>query len=63
MAVPRQRELKKRRSRQQKLGKLRKLYQTARTQDERANILGKVTRVSPGLSAEAFLTPLTRGSA
>lgn len=63
MGVPRQRELKKRRTRQQKLRKLRKLYQAARSQDERTQIAAKAGRVAPGLSLEAFLRPLSRGSA
>ncbi|MBI2217934.1 MAG: hypothetical protein HYU51_11600 [Candidatus Rokubacteria bacterium] len=60
MGVPRSQELKKRRNRHHKLAKLRKMYEAARTQDERSRILVKVTRVSPGLLAETFLAPLGR---
>jgi hypothetical protein len=60
MAVPRSQELKKRRSRREKLTRLRTMYGASRTQDERTRILGKAARVSPGLSAETFLAPLRR---
>ena len=60
MGVPRSQELKKRRNRHNKLTRLRKMYTAARNQDERSRILDKVTRVSPGLTAETFLAPLGR---
>jgi hypothetical protein len=60
MAIPRQQLLRQRRSRRHKLGKLRKLYAAARTQDDRSRILNKMTRVSPGLTPQTFLSPAGR---
>lgn len=58
MPVIRQTELHRRRVRRANLAKLRKRYQAARTEEEKAQVLEKAARVAPGLTLEEFLGPL-----
>ena len=51
-------ELNRRRSRKEKLHKLRHKYSVAKTDDEKSAILSKMSKVSPLLSKEEFLAPL-----
>lgn len=62
MPVIRRTELHRRRVRRAKLAKLRKRYQAARTEEEKAQVLEKAARVAPGLTLEEFLGPLGVGT-
>ncbi len=58
MSTPsRKHEILKRRARQHKISVLRRRYQNATTEAERAQILGKLARLSPTMTLEEF----TRG--
>lgn len=52
MPVLRVTELHRRRKRHQKLAKLRRRFKEAKSQEEKAKILEKVTRVAPGVKLE-----------
>jgi hypothetical protein len=54
--------IRKRRSRRQKLDKLRKKYAAARSEGDRTSILAKAQQVSPQLSAQEFLGPIQRAN-
>ncbi|MBI4523362.1 MAG: hypothetical protein HY695_06060 [Deltaproteobacteria bacterium] len=49
MPLPRMTELHRKRSRRAKLAKLRRRYRESKSQDEKAKILEKVSRVAPGV--------------
>ncbi|MGH7843844.1 MAG: DUF6800 family protein [Candidatus Binatia bacterium] len=49
MAVPRKRELRRKRTRRAKLAFLRRRYHEAKGANERAKILEKAARVAPGV--------------
>jgi hypothetical protein len=50
--------IRKRRTRRQKLDKLRKQYTAARSEADRSAIVAKAQQVSPQLSTEQFLGPI-----
>lgn len=50
-----QKELRKRRLRREKLRKLREKFKLAKTEEEKARILEKVSKISPSLKIEQFL--------
>ncbi|MBN1263688.1 MAG: hypothetical protein JW991_05020 [Candidatus Pacebacteria bacterium] len=52
-------QIRKRRQRWSKLSGLRQKYQAAKTSFEKEKILEKVPRLSPGLTQEEFLKPLS----
>ncbi|MEN2985510.1 MAG: DUF6800 family protein [Thermodesulfovibrionaceae bacterium] len=52
------RELRKRRHRREKLRKLREKFKLARTEEEKAKILQKVSKISPLLKIEDFLASI-----
>jgi hypothetical protein len=54
--------IRKRRTRRQKLDKLRRRYTAARSDSERAAILGKARQVSPQILEAEFLGPVQSGS-
>jgi hypothetical protein len=54
--------IKKRRTRRQKLDRLRRLYVAARSDTERTSIIAKARQVSPQISPEQFLSPIQSGS-
>jgi len=58
--ITRARELNKRRSRKRKLRLLRTRFAVARTEEEKAHILGKVRNIAAWLSEEQFLAPLNK---
>jgi hypothetical protein len=49
MPVERMKELRRRRARRQKLALLRRLYQQAKSAEEKAKLLAKANRISPGI--------------
>jgi hypothetical protein len=49
-------ELHRRRVRRRKLVELRQRYAAAKTEEERASLLAKLSRVAPTLSPQQFLT-------
>lgn len=49
MPVERVKELRRRRARRRKLALLRRRYQQAKSPEEKARILEKANRVSPGI--------------
>ncbi|MFQ5540360.1 MAG: DUF6800 family protein [Candidatus Binatia bacterium] len=50
MPLPRKSELRRRRVRRKKLAKLRRLYREAKTQEQKAKVLAKVSKVAPGVT-------------
>jgi len=54
--------IQKRRTRRQKLDKLRRRYTAARSDSERATIFAKVRQVSPQILEAEFLGPIQSGS-
>jgi len=52
MPVLRRTELHRRRARREKLAKLRRRYREARSQEEKAKILEKASRVAPGIKLD-----------
>lgn len=59
-ALQRQKELRRKRKRREKLRKLRKEYIGAKTQAEKDLIWKKVIKIAPWLSLEEFLKPTTQ---
>jgi hypothetical protein len=59
----RDRELRRRRHRKEKLRKLRKKYVAAQSEEERRAIWTKVQRIAPWLTLEQFLAPVLAQSA
>lgn len=55
----RDRELRRRRHRKEKLRKLRRKYVAAQSEEERRAIWAKVQRIAPWLTLEQFLAPVT----
>ncbi len=55
MGTLRQSLIHKRRKRKAELGKLRRLYQKAKTQEEKDKVFDKVFKIAPHLSKEDFL--------
>ncbi|MDR5693808.1 MAG: hypothetical protein QN198_00130 [Armatimonadota bacterium] len=55
----RDRELRRRRHRKEKLRKLRKKYTSAQSEAERQAIWAKVQKIAPWLTLQEFLAPLT----
>jgi hypothetical protein len=55
--------IRKRRTRRQKLDKLRRRYTAARSDSERATILAKARQVSPQILEAEFLGPVQSGTA
>jgi uncharacterized protein DUF6800 len=53
-------EIRRRRTRKEKIAKLRRRYAATKSEPDRKKILEKVRRVSPTLAAEDFLKPLER---
>ncbi|RMF86739.1 MAG: hypothetical protein D6736_14420 [Nitrospinota bacterium] len=62
MPIPRQAELRRRRTRRAKLAKLRRRYMAAKTEEEKAWVLQKVQKIAPWLTKEQFLAPITNGA-
>ena len=60
MAVERYKELQRRRSRHKAIVKLRRRYQAAKSEAERAAIVEKLAKVAPGLTLERFLAALSQ---
>jgi hypothetical protein len=59
MSAPSRRpEIRRRRTRNEKIVHLRKLYSAARADADRTRILEKVKRISKGMTQEEFLKPL-----
>lgn len=54
--------IRKRRSRRQRLEKLRKQYSSARSEADRSSIVAKALQVSPQMSTQEFLAPIQRAS-
>ena len=54
--------IRKRRSRREKIDKLRKRYAAVSSDAERNAIIKKARRVSPQMSVEEFLSPIQRGT-
>ena len=54
----RRNELHARRTRRQRLRKLRERYVKAKSAVEKEQIMAKVARVAPGVSSEQFLAPI-----
>jgi hypothetical protein len=54
--------IRKRRSRREKIDKLRKRYAAISSDAERNTIIKKARRVSPQMSVEEFLGPIQRGT-
>jgi len=52
--------IRKRRTRRQKLDKLRRKYSAARSEADRNSIVAKAQQVSPQLSTDQFLGPIQR---
>lgn len=52
------RELRKRRHRKEKLRKLREKFKLTRTEEEKSKIIAKVTKISPSLKIEDFLSSI-----
>ena len=55
-------EINRRRTRRQRLVKLRRRYASAKNENERSQVLEKLTRVSPAVSREQFLAPTAQKS-
>ena len=60
MPVLRSSEIKRRRSRKTKLRALRAKYETAKDNGTKEKVLAKVTRVSPSVTKEVFLSPIKK---
>jgi hypothetical protein len=59
MSAPSRRpEIRRRRTRNEKIVHLRKLYSAARSDADRSRILEKVKKLSKGMTQEEFLKPL-----
>ena len=56
----RRKEIRRRRTRVNKIKTLREKYGKAKNESERSAILAKLKRVHPGLSKEQFVAPLER---
>ncbi|MFQ5852575.1 MAG: DUF6800 family protein [Candidatus Binatia bacterium] len=52
MPVCRRAELRRRRTRRKKLAQLRRRYREAKSKEEKAKILEKVSRVAPGITLQ-----------
>ncbi len=59
MTTPSRRpEIRRRRTRKEKIARLRRQYSAAASEAERKRILDKAKKVALGLSTESFLAPL-----
>jgi hypothetical protein len=63
MGLIRNKEIRRRRARRDKLRQLRERYKKAKTDSERNSIIAKMRRVNPRLSREQFVAPLERRTA